>query len=326
MKIFNLLTLALAATSVLAACSPQKSTSGMGSSQGENIVNGQVVGDGAAITKSIVGLMMLIPSGETADSYHVGFCTGSIISDSVVLTAGHCVEEGAKIVLIFSNDLAHGQVNTIPRARLRIADTAVQNPGWISSAHSADDLALLHFTGGLPAGYAPAQMLPVVDVVKPGDTINVAGYGITDEGTDSVGILRQTQIYFAGQSPSGKMAIEDGTRSNVCFGDSGGPAYIQKNGTNFLWGVASSVFRQPPARPQPIDPSTPQAAPTAPAAPAVPAPAPTPEPQAYACHYGAVHTMIAPYMPWILETMKNLQAPPAPVAPTAPAAPAPPIH
>lgn len=138
---------------------------------------------------------------------------------------------------------------------------------------NTNDIALLKYEGNLPDGYRPAIFLPDMQSLTRGAMVTVAGYGVDEvltepldprkisrkkleEGLENGEIVCDAQLKHcfsiemngdgvlrAAEAPiSAVYDTEvrlDETRRGTCSGDSGGPAYIQKNGTYYLFGVTS---------------------------------------------------------------------------------------
>lgn len=195
------------------------------------IVNGKTVGKHDKIAASIVALVAEIKGGQA-------LCTGTLLDDQTVLTAAHCVDDSpTKLTIVFSPE-----VKTATAAMIRTADRVAQNPRWKKqTATGKGDIALVHFDGGLPAGYSPVTLIAKDAKLANGTEILVAGYGVTDgkAGTGS-GILRQTMSSIVGTASKTEM-VTDEHKSGACFGDSGGPAFVKEGNDLAQWGVASSV-------------------------------------------------------------------------------------
>lgn len=137
------------------------------------------------------------------------------------------------------------------------------------------DIALIKFQGSVPTGYKPATFLSETSDLKIGNTVTVAGFGVdfvdmeeidpkryrnldealefgdvvcSGNGKDNYGtcfkidrsgdgLLRMTTapISFVHET---EVRLNE-KKSGTCNGDSGGPAYIQKDGKLLLFGVTS---------------------------------------------------------------------------------------
>ncbi len=223
------------------------------SDQVSAIVGGVNVSASQAIAKRTVALFMWQNSGS------VGLCTGSIMDDSHILTAAHCVSDFKQGVVVFSTNsiidlvkkAAQQGIKAVPQ--IRVMTSAVAQPGY-SGQEGGDsefnDLAIITFQGGLAPGYEPAHFLPKAQVLgafASKTTITLSGYGITaphsndpNAGDQGAGTLRQVQVAFQSLSPNQIDVIVAGQMGHdACSGDSGGPAMIQAKGDVYVIGVAS---------------------------------------------------------------------------------------
>jgi secreted trypsin-like serine protease len=210
-----------------------------------SIVNGKSLNTKGENSHSVVALISENREGEA-------LCTGSIVSDSVILTAAHCVAGNPqRIQIIFGSD-----IKKTTDENIRLADIAISHPNWGRNLKSGRaDLALVHFKGGLPAHYFPVTLI---------------GYGVTSgEREKGLGKLRQTTTQIIGQKSPSEI-VTDGESSSVCFGDSGGPAFIKEGNENIQWGVASAVENR-------------------------------------ACNEASIHTEIISFGPWIHRTINRLE-------------------
>lgn len=133
------------------------------------------------------------------------------------------------------------------------------------------DVALIKFKGTLPEGYSPAKILADDGDIKVKDMVHVAGYGVHEIDLDYVdpdllpnldklldegrmvcddnytqcayveyytdGKFRKAQAPIMGFTENEFMLDE--AAQGTCSGDSGGPAFIEKDGEFYLYGVTS---------------------------------------------------------------------------------------
>jgi secreted trypsin-like serine protease len=127
----------------------------------------------------------------------------------------------------------------------------------------------VHFSGGLPEGYTPVTLAPKGTNLSAGTEEEMLGYGISNAGRQSgAGQLRQTSSTVL-ERVDRDQYMSDGRKSSVCFGDSGGPAFVQTGGRWAQWGVAHSVLNQ-------------------------------------ACNEASVHTSVMPFLRWIQASQAKL--------------------
>ncbi|MCX6111250.1 MAG: trypsin-like serine protease [Proteobacteria bacterium] len=179
---------------------------------------------------STAGLTALTPGGTYT-------CSAAIIGNAVLVTAAHCVEPGAKIYAYFGPNMARASTGEFTL----VADAVIHpdfDPDQATNDLPLNDVALLHLSRLIPAGYEPVPILPSETDLQRDDVVEVAGYGITDVGGDS-GELRYTRTTYIGPDRKGRLQINDARRRGACSGDSGGPLFGEVNGVFYLGGVLS---------------------------------------------------------------------------------------
>ena len=156
-------------------------------------------------------------------------CTGTLIGKHTVLTAGHCVQPGGNHTFYIgggsykSNQVArHYQYSTT------------------SSGGANYDIALIKLSSDPPV--TPSMVASKAPFK--GQALTLIGYGITQTGLSDSGVKRigynkvdqitATQFTYSGAS---------GSTSNVCSGDSGGPAFTTVDGQEVHQGIHSMASR-----------------------------------------------------------------------------------
>lgn len=178
-------------------------------------------------------------------------CTASILSESIVVTAAHCVDDDASVLRIgFGTDMDSQDVIVQHVVAYQVS------PIWAfrqNQEFNTGDIALVRFEGGLPPGYSKVNFL--TDATKLSDNMDVllAGFGASkvamkqDPKTGQLaadhelaGKLRSvtTTMKNAKYSKS-EFLIEASKGKSACHGDSGGPAYVKVDGQEILTGITS---------------------------------------------------------------------------------------
>jgi len=169
--------------------------------------------------------VMLINGKEVSEATHphvysIGGCTATFVSDSTLITAGHCVRQG-------------GSVSIGRRINAR-STKVIHHPRY--SGTGVYDVAIAIFPKGTSQHTAPVFS----GTLNSGDDVFAVGYGCTNGG-GSGGIKREGRNKIAWLR-SGVIGLQRSTNGpgsgesvTLCPGDSGGPLFRN----NAVVGIAS---------------------------------------------------------------------------------------
>lgn len=259
---------------VLTSCTQDSSVS-LGKIKNSSILNGVSVKEGAPISASIVGLYntqynsictgTLISANVVLTAAH---CVPEKASHIKIVFSNN-----------LDYMLNAREPDILQEFVLAATDFKVSHswdPSNETIEHNTGDIALIKFRGVIPSGFRPAVLVADDSSLKIGDMVTLAGFGvdevdaskeinpkkyknleeaikygdvICDEDIanksvrcfkverDGDGVLRETQAPI-------KFILEtefhlNETQAGTCNGDSGGPAFIKKDGEFFLLGVTS---------------------------------------------------------------------------------------
>ncbi len=166
------------------------------------------------------------------------FCTGTLIAEDVVLTAGHCLETWGGGVMSASKVAVYVGENPYVDLTSHVYTVSeVEQHSGYNSMTLADDIGLIRLdsavTEATPVPHLPASL--GLSSSDKGDTLNFAGFGETESG--GYGKLLQVDLKLSTvYSESFRYTQSTG---GPCAGDSGGPAFFERSGTWYVAGVTS---------------------------------------------------------------------------------------
>jgi V8-like Glu-specific endopeptidase len=164
------------------------------------------------------------------------FCSGTLVSQRLVVTAAHCIDPAmtgglkfSDMSIFFGSDLASGGTTVQ-------VQTGLMHPMWNPSTF-ANDIALLLLTS--PAPFDPVAMNTThFDDTFINRRVRIAGFGVTAATSMSTGTKRQAMTTLTEYTPLDfKYSTDPG---QTCFGDSGGPGFLTIGGKEVLAGVTSN--------------------------------------------------------------------------------------
>jgi secreted trypsin-like serine protease len=203
---------------------------------------------------SVVGGEPVKP-GEWRDAVAVlsdgAACTGTLITPDVVLTAGHCIESDPVAVVVGTVDYG------VPGGEPIRVKWSLAYPEW-REAYDVGIVVLEHPARVKPRAIAAA--CSIREGLVAGALVHIVGFGLTARsGTGDNTVLHEGEIPVIDPTcgddaacqpaiaPGGEF-IAGGHGVDSCFGDSGGPVYLDTPRGPALVGVVSraSTMTDPP--------------------------------------------------------------------------------
>ncbi len=188
-------------------------------------------------------------------------CSGSLLADKVVLTAGHCTDGAIHAWASFANHVDRG---TLPIAQwlasgLFITGEAHTDPDFCISCSKGlvgfdtHDIGIVTLDTAATVGqFVALPALGKVDTLAMGTTIDLVGYGVQTRvvgGGMPIWIGTLDRFFAPANLVASQNSISDQylkisanpaqDKGGTCFGDSGGPDFL--GGTNIVLGVNSFV-------------------------------------------------------------------------------------
>ena len=109
-----------------------------------------------------------------------------------------------------------------------------------------NDIGLVHLSVDAPKGFVPAPILTTSRYLKKDMELILAGYGMVNEKTEEYATtLNYAKVPFLGPVDNYLVFDQSGNRG-VCFGDSGGPAYLETAKGLVLLGETNGVYKGAP--------------------------------------------------------------------------------
>lgn len=215
---------------------------------GVEITDGALDGEG----HPYVGLM----SAQLADGTHLWRCSGTLISPTLFLTAGHCTESPAvRAEIWFDADVENNQVALNYPYTGQTGGTPYTHPNYNPDAFYLYDLGVvvLDTPINLPTYGALPGLNQLDDLAKKRGkkdvTFTSVGYGLQKAFPDAaawkeeanrvrmVATPRLVQINSAYTGDFSVLLSNNANTGGTCFGDSGGPNFVEDS--NVIGGVTS---------------------------------------------------------------------------------------
>ncbi len=175
-------------------------------------------------------------------------CTGTMISATVFLTAGHCTE-GASSAQVWFDDYVQRADDYYPWAGGYIG-TPYTHPNFVWSLPNTSDVGVIVLKKKPGVGWAELAPEGTLDSMatergQQETWFTVVGYGLQqirpEELADTQRLQAEVQLINLRNALTDGYNIHHsnapGTGGGTCFGDSGGPVFL--NGTSTIVGITS---------------------------------------------------------------------------------------
>jgi hypothetical protein len=180
-------------------------------------------------------VVMILGEGGTV-------CTATAIARDLLLTAAHCMHPGSEYKLAASAPGERPVLKDVARIERNPQFDLKRLFGHLATA----DVALIKLAEPLPAKIPPAPLGAEEESIAVGDAFVVVGYGVTVRGDGRIsGTVRAATLVATGQPGGLQIRLFDPKTKGdspglgACTGDSGAPAFRDKDGRIVLIGVVS---------------------------------------------------------------------------------------
>ncbi|WP_413582126.1 S1 family peptidase [Bdellovibrio sp. HCB288] len=188
------------------------------------IINGENVTASEAYAESTVALLGRNPR----DGSVVPYCTGTLISRNLVVTASHCTQmlERVQTKIFFGTELPdsfeHANAIEIEEA-ISHRDFGVNS----RTERSEYDVAVIKLVSDAPEGFKPVAILNNVKTLKAGMPMTLVGWGRMSETENIKTVTMQKTVVEIAQVRDQEVVTDQTRGSGACNGDSGGPGFIE---------------------------------------------------------------------------------------------------
>jgi hypothetical protein len=159
----------------------------------------------------------------------IAYCSGTLISPTVFLTAAHCGTDGERVMVTFDS--------TYTSSSTTYEGTFHQDPDYSTGGgrqRDPHDIAVVVFDKPI-TGITPADLptLGQLDGLAKGTQFTAVGYGVSSGRGADVNVRRYAVSTLSAITPNYLELSQKGKKGQggTCYGDSGGPNFLGETNT-----------------------------------------------------------------------------------------------
>lgn len=212
---------------LVSACAPSTQSNSSLAEDSSNIVGGTIVVPGSPLAKQVFMIYMVGAQGG-------GICTATMVTETVGLTAAHCMDGARSGFAIFDIQAVKLLSNATSREQLLKSSKVIQikavrvHPAWTGSISRGNngDVAVFKLVRSKPANFEITQIH--TEPLRPGQVVVASGYGVNSGSLGmGSGTLRETRLRVKEVNVTEtEFSVDQRQARGVCSGDSGGPSFV----------------------------------------------------------------------------------------------------